>query len=503
VSQLTRRSFASTIAVSLGATRLCAIAPRPKLCILLIAEQFCSGYLSRFGHLFGSGGLRRLMEEGSYFPDCRMNASSFSSAGLATIATGAYPREHGIVAESWFDAESGKIVKASAAATQAGTLADEIVKDDSRNRVFAIAEDIPRAALLVQGAHTRAPHTLLALLQPRSGEPDWVNGFRQSHSPDRFKNAKWQALQAPAGAPPLRTLTDDPGHPEEFTALYNSSPFAQETQFDFLRAAIAEERLGQGPAFDFVAVALSSMALLGYEVGADSPLMREMALHLDRQIESTLDTLRKQLGAGNFSVVFTAAHGAPDRDAKHVDGGSVARAVDQALSSAYDVSAVKSRYVTRYVYPCLYLNHVRLRRIDADPRGARRAAGEAALLHAPGVAAYYTRDGECSTSGEWLRRFQNSFHPLRSGDLMLAYEPNAVEKYGEGSGLSYGSLYNYDIQTPLLLYGPQFRARTVEAPVESVDIAPTLARACLVDAPSSSSGRVLGEALEPDSKGEK
>jgi hypothetical protein len=39
--------------------------------------------------------------------------------------------------------------------------------------------------------------------------------------------------------------------------------------------------------------------------------------------------------------------------------------------------------------------------------------------------------------------------------------------------------------------------------VEPVDIAPTLARALRVAAPSSSTGRVLGEVFAPDKKGEK
>jgi hypothetical protein len=503
VLQLNRRSFFSAFPAALGALSLGAIPPRPKLFILLIAEQFRSAYLSGLANSFVSGGFRRLIEEGSYFPDCRMNASSFSASGLATIATGAYPREHGIVAESWFDAESGRMVKASAASSQAGTLADEVIVADSRNRVFALASDRATAALTVQDSHWRAASTILTLGQAEGSEPGWVGAFRRSHSPDRFKDATWQALQAPGGAPPLRRLVRDPSRPEDFTALYNSSPFAQETELDFLRAAIAEEKLGRGPAFDFMTVTLSSMALLGYEVGADSPLMREMALHLDRQIELTIEMLRKHLGAGNFGVGFTGAHGAPDRAAKAINGVAVARAVNQALSAAYDISAVKHRYVLRYVYPFLYLDHVTLDRMGIDLRDARRAAGEAALRHAPGVAAYYTQDGACSTSGEWRRRLQNSFHPLRSGDVMLVYEPNAVEEYGDGRGLSYGSLYNYDIQTPLLLYGPTFRAATVEAPVESVDIAPTLARAFRVATPSSSCGRVLCRALAQDSKGEK
>ena len=86
---------------------------------------------------------------------------------------------------------------------------------------------------------------------------------------------------------------------------------------------------------------------------------------------------------------------------------------------------------------------------------------------------------------------------------MLAYEAGVGERFGDGRGVSYGSLYNYDAQTPLLLYGPQFRAVTDERPVESVDIAPTLARALRVATPTSSSGRVLAAAFAQDAKGAK
>ncbi len=116
-------------------------------------------------------------------------------------------------------------------------------------------------------------------------------------------------------------------------------------------------------------------------------------------------------------------------------------------------------------------------------------------MRLPAVAGYYTADGECSHRGEWLRRFRNSFHAVRSGDLMLAYQPRCVEDYGAGRGVSYGSLYNYDARVPLLLYGPQFLDRIIERTVEAVDVAPTLARAMGVALPSSATGRVLAEAF--------
>ena len=96
---------------------------------------------------------------------------------------------------------------------------------------------------------------------------------------------------------------------------------------------------------------------------------------------------------------------------------------------------------------------------------------------------------------DWRQRFGNSFYPIRSGDVMLSYRPEYVEDFHQGRGVSYGSLYNYDVCVPLCFYGPQFKAGVYKSTVESVDVAPTLAHALGVSFPSSATGRVLGEAL--------
>ena len=113
----------------------------------------------------------------------------------------------------------------------------------------------------------------------------------------------------------------------------------------------------------------------------------------------------------------------------------------------------------------------------------------------PAVAGYYTADGYCSEHDAWATRYGNSFHVRRSGDLMLSYRAEYVEDFGQGRGVSYGSLYNYDVRVPLCFYGPSFRPGVFDQRVELVDIAPTLARLLGVAAPSSTVGRVLSEAF--------
>jgi hypothetical protein len=167
-----------------------------------------------------------------------------------------------------------------------------------------------------------------------------------------------------------------------------------------------------------------------------------------------------------------------------VNGETVAQTVDKAMT---DGGAGRVR---RYLYPFLYLNPIATR----DPEAVRVAAGRAALDH-PAVAGFYTAGGACSVHGDWERRFRNSFHLKRSGDVMLSYRPEYVEQYGDGRGASYGSLYNYDARVPVCFYGPQFKASVFDGAVESIDVAPTIARLLGVDPPSSSVGRVLAEAF--------
>ena len=79
---------------------------------------------------------------------------------------------------------------------------------------------------------------------------------------------------------------------------------------------------------------------------------------------------------------------------------------------------------------------------------------------------------------------------------MLSYRPGCVEDYGAGRGISYGSLYNYDARVPLLLLRPAIpRGRLRSIPWKPSTWRPPWRGLAGVAPPSSSVGRVLGEAL--------
>ena len=484
-----RRHFGAVALGGLTAGALPAALRPPKLLVLVVLEQVRPEHIEAALPRSTQGGLQKLLYKGSHFPDCRHLASTFPVTSLATLATGTWPSQHGIVAGTWFDAVAKKPVGASREALLATTLCHEAAAAD--NRVFVVATDLTSASLFAgtskAGLFWIGDDGQFATL----GEPpDWLVNYNTSSSLEIVHNNKWMVMGARPGAPPLRTLTYDPEHPQEFLKLYKASPMCQNAQFGFLSELIKSKGVGQGETQDFVCLLLGSSSLLGYEVGGNSPLMVQMALHLDRMLEALLNRLNATLGESNFNVVLAGAHGAPPaptdetRARLTVNGEMVAQAIDQMLT------ATGSGHVARYLYPFLYLDSSGFR----DPEPIRLAAGRAALAQ-PAVAGYYTAGGACSTHDGWEARFRNSFHPKRSGDVMLAYQPEQIEDIGLARGVSYGSLYNYDVRVPLCFYGPQFKSEVFEYPVESVDVAPTLARLMGIAQPSSTAGRVLGEAF--------
>ncbi len=447
-------------------------------------------YLDAAAPQFAPGGLRRLLEKGAFYPDCRHLASTFDASSLTTLATGAWPAQHGIVADSWYDRAAHRPVKASEEALLATTLAAQI-EAESRMRSWVVAMEESDAALFAGTAPSRIFWMdEEGLFATRGEQPDWLSVYNIQKSPEAARNARWVAAGAKPDAPPLRVLNYSPEHPREFLNLYKASPWGQAAQFDFLAELMAREPMGQGGTTDVVCLLLGSMARLGHETGARSPLMQQMVLQLDRRLEAFLAQLGKTPGENAFNLVLVGAHGAPPEPSEDsrarmaVNGEKVAQAVERSL-----VAAGNGR-VEKYLYPFLYLDTSGFR----DPEPIRLAAGRAALQY-PAVAGYLTAGGAASAFDGWERRLRNSFHPVRSGDLMLSYRAEYVEDFGLNRGISYGSLYNYDVRVPLCFYGPQFRAGVYESPVESVDVVPTLARALGLAAPSSSVGRVLGEAL--------
>src|ERR1035441_860847 len=265
-----RRHFNLSLLGGASARLVSGLSPKPKLLVLVLLEQMRQDYWDAAASQFGPGGLRRILLKGAHFPDCRHLASSFPSTTIATLATGAWPAQHGIVADRWYDSAGRNLVPASQEALLATTLIAQVAAEP-RMRTFVIGMDAPAASLLAGTPQARQvwmnpPGPMRTLGDP----PEWLGEFNSLRPLDNAHNAPWMAIGARPGAPPLRTLTYDAEHPEQFLSLFQASPLGQAAQFELLASLIEKEGLGQRDTFDFVCLIAGSLAGLGYETGGRS-----------------------------------------------------------------------------------------------------------------------------------------------------------------------------------------------------------------------------------------
>src|SRR5262249_31259074 len=82
---------------------------KPKLVLVIVIDQFRYDYLERFGDLLGSGGVKRVLNEGALFAHANYDyVPTFTACGHAALFSGIIPAPDGNVGKPLFDCESGR-----------------------------------------------------------------------------------------------------------------------------------------------------------------------------------------------------------------------------------------------------------------------------------------------------------------------------------------------------------------------------------------------------------
>ncbi len=96
-----------------------------------------------------------------------------------------------------------------------------------------------------------------------------------------------------------------------------------------------------------------------------------------------------------------------------------------------------------------------------------------------------------------MRAVLNNFHPKRSGDIYLVFEPNVFINDFDGLTVAstHGSPWSYDTFVPIIFAGADLPPVKVSRPVTPYDIASTVAVYLGVKSPSGSIGKPLPEVV--------
>lgn len=523
------------------APRAARALPRPKLVVLLVADQFRLEYLTRFGADFGEGGLRRLLREGAVFDGHYGQQNTYTGPGHAVIASGSYAYLNGIMQNKWWNRAAGRSEamlfddKAKLLAGETSpedetsprnfygtTIGDELKLASPQSKVVSLALK-DRGAILLGGragaAYFQSEVTgeMISSTYYMPALPEWVRAFNARRLPDAAFGKTWDRL-LPAeryvgrddvpyegdvkglGRTFPHKITGKLARPgPAFYEVFGYTPFGLDLTFEFARAAMDGERLGQRGVTDLLGVSVTPTDYVGHAFGPYSQETHDMVVRLDRAVEKFLGELERRFKPGEVLVVFTADHGAtpvPEWSAeRHVHAHRVKKAqlkaaVDKALSARFG----EGKWVIALEDPSIYLDQKLIADKKLEVAEVERAAGEAAL-GVPGILGYHTRTQILSgwlPPTESARAVARSYVPTRSGDVVLVQAPFSFwGKYGEKDwGGTHGSSYRYDTDVPLVFWGRPFPAgRHGEA--EMVDLAATVARVLGLQLPAACEGHPL------------
>jgi predicted AlkP superfamily pyrophosphatase or phosphodiesterase len=492
-------------------------APKTKLVVAIVIDQFRYDYMTRFDASY-QGGLRRLHDAGAFFTDAHQaHSPTVTAVGHAAFLTGSIPAIDGIIGNEWFDRETGKMVTSVSDGTTklvggnggsgssprrlvGSTLGDEIkIAGPSDSTVIGVSLK-DRAAILPSGHAANAAYWF----EHESGQfvsstyymtnlPAWVQAFNKGDAANRYAAAKWMPMDAEPGAQPFRILPAKLGLP--YYEAMIGTPYGNEMLEAFAEQALKEEHLGRHSGTDVLTVSFSSNDMLGHQVGPDAPEVRDMCIQTDRVLGQLLQAVESEAGAGNYVVVLTSDHGVapkPEEVTKHgmpagrFSSAEVLRTIETALSEKYGAA----KWVLGNAESSAYLDHELLRAKQIALTDAVETAAQV-VRKLPYIFRVYTStqlEHENLASDPIGNLVQRGFYRDRSGDLFMVQKPYWI---ASKDGTTHGTPFSYDTHVPVIFYGRGIHAGRYDENIRVADVAPTLAALLGVNEPSGSVGRVL------------
>lgn len=510
--------------------------PAPKLVLAISVDQFSADLFAQYRRHY-TGGLKRL-QEGAVFPSgYQSHAATETCPGHSTLLTGTHPARNGIIANNWFDpgiARADKRIYCSEDLSDPASTSRDPVVSASLLKVPTLGEWMKRANPASRNVAVSAKDRAVVMMGGHQIDAGyWWKGSAFVTFKGRELSPAVQAQNAAvakvlkSGAPALnprpwcgaQDRAIAVGKSTVGTGRFKLEPGAKgdalriSPRMDQATAELAirlvdEMKLGQGAAPDLLSVSLSATDYIGHAVGNEGV---EMCIQM-AEVDAAIGKLLAHLDARgiDYAVVLSADHGgldAPERSNQQALPAAVR--VDDALRPDRLAKAITARTgISAKQGPLLYADGASgdfyvNRGLSAQEKDRVIDALVSIARAHPQVAAVYT-NGELArmpmptaNAQDWsiLDRVRASFDAERSGDVLILLD-RAVTPIPEPMPGAYiathGSVYDYDRRVPMLFWRKGLTPFEQGAPVETVDIAPTLAALVGVKTPDGTwDGRCL------------
>jgi predicted AlkP superfamily pyrophosphatase or phosphodiesterase len=521
---------------------------KPKLIIGIVVEQLRYDHIERFRDRFSDNGIKRLINEGTYFKNASFEYMLTQSApGHATIATGAEPSSHGIPSDNWYVPLRNELIYSTKDAQvnpvggsfesglhspvnlQASTFSDELkMATNQKAKVFSVG--IKESASILSGGHAsdgsfwfdNTTGTWMSSSYYLDSLPGWINDFNALNHAESYLSNSWELFRSKenyndclpdsnkfeAGFGSVnyfpydlkKIRSKEVTGPKDNFSLLRETPFANSLTTSFAMRLIERENLGRDDITDYLSICYSATDYIGHRFGPSSVEMGDAILRLDDEIRYLLSYLNDSIGKRNIVVYFTSSHGISEipsvLEYNRIPSGYFRQnQAVQLLRSYMNAVYGEGDWIKGYSERQVFLNRTLIE--DARlPLDEVQKKVTRFLVQFTGVAAAYPYSAfESNDFGDGnLKRIMNNFNPQRSGDVIITLNPGWVEKEGDYV-TNHNSPYEYDSHVPLIWYGWAINRENVTRKVNMADIAATLSSLCKVPYPNACTGQPLIELL--------
>ena len=517
---------------------------RPKLVVGIVVDQMRWDYLYRYANRYGSGGFNRMLREGFTCENTQIPyVPTVTAAGHTSIYTGSVPSVHGIAGNDFIIQATGKTlyctedntvqgvgVKGSAGQMSPRNLLSTTITDELklatnfRSKVIGIAMK-DRGGILPAGHTGNAAYwyddsegSWITSTYYMPQLPNWVQDFNQLKLAEKYIKQDWNTLypintysQSTADETPYEGKLrgeDKPIFPHLTSKMLNGnfnalrlSPYGNSLTLDFAKAAIKNERLGQGKETDFLAVSLSSTDYIGHQFGVNAVETEDTYLRLDKDLESFFNTLDQTIGKGQYTVFLSADHGAAHnpqflKDQKIPadlwNGGSILKGLNEKLSQQFK----QEKLVLGFNNYQVNFNYFLIDQSNIDINQLKDAAINF-LNNQEGVAYALDMDKAsiASVPDAIKSKIINGYNRQRSGAIQILLNPGLFQGSSK-TGTTHGTWNPYDTHIPLVFMGWGIKQGSTNRLTSMADIAPTLAALLHIQEPNGNIGLPIEEVLK-------
>ncbi len=521
------------VAITLSAVAQPIDRNRPRLVVNIVVSGMRTVDIERYQNNLGLGGLRLLYEEGLRYDNCLYSYKQTTTpVSLSTLSTGALPSTHGVVGESWFDYVTNDKVdlcwdsKAinleyplsggsySARNLFAPTIGEALLIDSPQSQAVTVALD-PVSAIVLNGRRG-VPFWFDAVTCNWASSdafmdqlPQWVLDHNHSevdvaktssrwtmtlHS-DLYTNSRYMDRSGAYILGNAVSIGRKDDRKQRYAKYYNhitSTPIGNDIVASFAKLSVASLKLGSDDHVDLLNVCFDVSRNIVESYGPESIEAEDMYYKLDRTISDMIKFINSQVKDGRVVYLLTSDHGTSPTTTDNVNRFNTQQ-FEVILNGFLSVRYGNDNWVLASMNGAIYLNHnavykhnLNLAEVQAEAATfAMQMQGVSHAITSSALSSSYFGNG-------YAQKIQSGFYPRRSGDVILNFMPNWIERDATTLSRS-GSMYNYDRAVPLIIYGCGIPQGVISRPVDPVSIAPTIAAIMRITEPAASEGQPLEE----------